>query len=72
MAFLDPPYNVSIKSVVGRGRTKHGEFAMASGEMSRQEFVAFLTRDAWQCHNLFPRGSSPLCLHGLATPRRAD
>ena len=42
MAFLDPPYNVKIKSVVGRGRTKHREFAMASGEMSRQEFVQFL------------------------------
>ena len=42
MAFLDPPYNVRVGSVVGRGRTKHGEFAMASGEMSRQEFVAFL------------------------------
>jgi DNA modification methylase len=43
MAFLDPPYNVRIRSVVGRGRTKHGEFAMGSGEMSRPEFVSFLT-----------------------------
>ena len=42
MAFLDVPYNVRIGSVVGRGRTKHPEFAMASGEMSRQEYVAFL------------------------------
>ena len=42
MAFLDPPYNVRVKSVVGRGRIKHGEFAMASGEMSRSEFTAFL------------------------------
>ena len=42
MAFLDPPYNVRIKSVVGRGRIKHGEFAMASGEMSLSEFTAFL------------------------------
>lgn len=42
MAFLDPPYNVKVGSVVGRGRTRHGEFAMASGEMSRQEFVEFL------------------------------
>ena len=23
MAFLDPPYNVRVGSVVGRGRTKH-------------------------------------------------
>ena len=42
MAFLDPPYNVKIRSVVGRGRTKHEEFAMASGEMARQAYVRFL------------------------------
>jgi DNA modification methylase len=44
MAFLDPPYNVKVRSVVGRGRTRHREFAMASGEMARQEFVAFLLK----------------------------
>ena len=37
MAFLDPPYNVKVRSVTGRGRTKHREFAMASGEMSRHD-----------------------------------
>jgi DNA modification methylase len=42
MAFLDPPYNVRIRSVVGRGRIKHAEFAMASGEMSTSEFTSFL------------------------------
>ena len=42
MAFLDPPYNVRVKNVVGRGRIKHAEFAMASGEMSASEFTAFL------------------------------
>jgi ParB/Sulfiredoxin domain len=42
MAFLDPPYNVKVKSVVGRGHIKHREFAMASGEMSRQDYVGFL------------------------------
>ena len=42
MAFLDPPYNLKIGEVVGRGRTKHAEFAMASGEMSRGEFLSFL------------------------------
>ncbi len=40
--FTDPPYNVRVKDIVGRGRVKHGEFAMASGEMSRSEFIAFL------------------------------
>jgi DNA modification methylase len=42
MAFLDPPYNVAVGSVVGRGAVKHDEFAMASGEMSRDAFIAFL------------------------------
>jgi DNA modification methylase len=42
MGFLDPPYNVRVRSVVGRGRIKHAEFAMASGEMSSSEFTAFL------------------------------
>jgi DNA modification methylase len=42
MAFLDPPYNVRIRDVVGRGRTRHAEFAMASGEMTPAHFVAFL------------------------------
>ena len=37
LAFLDPPYNVRIGAVVGRGRTKHSEFAMASGEMLRAD-----------------------------------
>jgi DNA modification methylase len=43
MAFLDPPYNVRVRDIVGRGRVRHAEFAMASGEMSQSEFVAFLT-----------------------------
>jgi DNA modification methylase len=41
-AFLDPPYNVRISGAVGRGKTKHSEFAMASGEMSSPDFVRFL------------------------------
>jgi ParB-like chromosome segregation protein Spo0J len=43
MAFLDPPYNLRVCEIVGRGRVQHDEFAMASGEMSQTEFVAFLT-----------------------------
>jgi DNA modification methylase len=43
MVFVDPPYNVPIEGhVSGLGRAKHAEFAMASGEMSEAEFVAFL------------------------------
>jgi DNA modification methylase len=44
MAFLDPPYNVRVRDIVGRGQVKHAEFAMASGELSRADFVAFLKR----------------------------
>jgi DNA modification methylase len=44
LAIVDPPFNVRIKGhVSGRGSTKHSEFAMASGEMSEIEFVAFLS-----------------------------
>ncbi|MEN8659762.1 MAG: site-specific DNA-methyltransferase, partial [Marivita sp.] len=43
MVLTDPPYNVRIQGHVGgRGKTKHAEFAFASGEMSDQEFGAFL------------------------------
>lgn len=40
--FTDPPYNVRIRDVVGKGRKQHREFAMASGEMTEPEFEAFL------------------------------
>lgn len=45
MVFTDPPYNVPIDGHVGgKGKIKHDEFAMASGEMSQAEFTAFLKR----------------------------
>lgn len=41
--FTDPPYNVRIAgNVSGLGKTVHPEFAMASGEMTQEEFTAFL------------------------------
>jgi len=44
MVFTDPPYNVPISGhVTGNGRSRHREFAMASGEMSASAFIAFLT-----------------------------
>ncbi|MDX8354523.1 DNA methyltransferase [Cognatiyoonia sp. IB215182] len=44
LIFTDPPYNVKIDgNVTGLGRQKHREFAVASGEMSREAFTAFLT-----------------------------
>lgn len=43
MVITDPPYNVPIAGhVSGLGKKKHGEFAMASGEMSQPEFTGFL------------------------------
>src|SRR4029453_2706850 len=41
--FLNPPYNVRVRGVVGRGQIKHQEFAMASGEMAAPVFTSFLT-----------------------------
>jgi DNA modification methylase len=44
MVFTDPPYNVPIDGHVGgSGSVRHREFAMASGEMSKAEFTAFLS-----------------------------
>lgn len=48
MVFTDPPYNVKI-SGIGSGNensviSKHGEFVMASGEMSEDEFTEFLRK----------------------------
>ncbi|EJF90296.1 site-specific DNA-methyltransferase [Bartonella tamiae] len=43
LVFTDPPYNVKIDGHVGgNGKTKHKEFAFASGEMNEQEFTTFL------------------------------
>ena len=43
LIFTDPPYNVPIDGhVCGLGRVRHREFAMGVGEMSSDEFTAFL------------------------------
>jgi DNA modification methylase len=42
MVFADPPYNVRIRSTLGRGKIKHREFSAASGEMSPRQFTRFL------------------------------
>lgn len=50
MLFGDPPYNVEIKgNVSGRGKVKHREFAMASGEMNQAQFTAFLGTTMEHC-----------------------
>jgi DNA modification methylase len=42
MVITDPPYNLRIGKVQGRGRTKHGDFVQASGEMSPARYTEFL------------------------------
>ena len=44
MLFSDPPYNIEIQGfAVGAGSIKHREFVAASGEMTDEQFVEFLT-----------------------------
>jgi ParB-like nuclease domain len=64
----DPPYNVKIDGhVSGNGANKHREFAMASGEMSEGEFVAFLTT---VLELLAENRGNRLLRNGLAPHRR--
>jgi DNA modification methylase len=43
MVFIDPPYNVPIEGhASGLGKIHHRPFPMASGEMNKAEFTAFL------------------------------
>lgn len=54
MGMTDAPYNVNINGHVGNsGKTQHREFVAASGEMSDDEFTAFLT----QPHKLMAKHS---------------
>ena len=63
IVFSDPPFNVQIAgNVSGKGAVVHPEFAMASGEMSEDEFIAFLTTVMKQ----LVEHSRPGSLHTLA------
>ena len=42
MVFTDPPYNLKVTDISGLGRIQHRDFAMAVGEMSESDFIAFL------------------------------
>ena len=43
MCFVDPPYNVPIAGFVsGKGRVQHREFVQGIGELSSDQFTAFL------------------------------
>ena len=47
-AFLDPPYNVKIQGHANL-KSRHREFAMASGEMSEAQFTSYLTEALGAC-----------------------
>lgn len=59
MVIADPPYNVRICRVQGRGRRKHREFLVASGEMDTVEYGQFLGRSI----ELFVRYSANGSIH---------
>jgi DNA modification methylase len=59
MVLTDPPYNVRVSSIQGRGNIRHREFLAASGEMSREEFVRFLT----DCLSLAAKHSAGGSIH---------
>jgi len=50
MVFADPPFNVPIDGhVSGNGAVRHREFAMACGELSSEQFTAFLSKSLGFC-----------------------
>ena len=59
MVFADPPYNIRIASVQGRGKIKHKEFAVASGELTPAQFTAFLI----ECLQLAAKHSADGAIH---------
>lgn len=60
--FTDAPYNVRIAGHV-TGAGKHGEFAMASGEMTDEQFTSFLASSLIQIERaLVPGGVSYFCM----------
>jgi DNA modification methylase len=57
-AFLDFPYNDPVNGHVGgKGKIKHREFAMGSGEMSRGGFMTFLTDGHQACADILKPGA---------------
>lgn len=60
LVFTDPPYNVRIKGFVGgKGKVRHDEFTMASGEMTQAQFEQFL-RSTFGCLKQY---STPPAIH---------
>lgn len=63
VVWTDPPYNVKINGHVRTRATGFAEFAEGSGEMSRDEFVAFLAETLGQAaSHLKPGGMVYACM----------
>jgi hypothetical protein len=59
MVFIDPPYNLRVSSIQGRGKIRHREFVAAPGDMSREEFIRFLA----DCLSLAAKHSAEGSIH---------
>ncbi|MGE3710788.1 MAG: site-specific DNA-methyltransferase [Hyphomicrobiaceae bacterium] len=60
MVLTDPPFNVRIPGHAGgKGSIRHGNFAMASGEMTKDQFAGFLG----QCFEILIRFSIDGSIH---------
>ena len=71
LCFTDPPYNVKIDGhVCGLGSVRHGEFAMACGEMTHGGVRRLLAVDFPEHGGSKRRWGDPFYLHGLAPYRR--
>ena len=71
MVITDPPFNVKIEgNVGGLGRVRHPDFAMASGEMSGEQFTSFLSTAFSHDGSAFRRRRLELRIHGLASSPR--
>ena len=58
IVFVDPPYNVRIDGYASPGgKVRHREFAQGSGELSREEFIRFLTDSCTQLKNYSKSGA---------------
>jgi DNA modification methylase len=55
--FTDPPYNLRVRAIGGRGRIQHPEFAFASGEMSKAQFRSFLSQTLGQGARVSAKGA---------------
>ena len=63
MVFTDPPYNVPVNGHVRSAKNGHREFAMASGEMSEDQFAIFLRPFLGRVLDaLIPGGVAMVCM----------